>query len=99
MGDDGHTASLFPNSAALNETKHRCAANFAPRLNQWRVTMTAPFLNRSTQVMVLITGSAKAEKIAEVLEGPRLPDKLPIQLIEPASGRLAWIMDAAAAGM
>src|ERR1044071_653885 len=46
MGDDGHTASLFPETAALKETKHRCVANFVPKLNTWRITMSAPFLNR-----------------------------------------------------
>jgi 6-phosphogluconolactonase len=99
MGDDGHTASLFPHTDALAETKRRCVANFVPKLNKWRLTLTAPFLNRSEQVLILATGTAKAVRVAEVLEGPRVPDELPIQLIQPVSGRLTWIMDAAAAGM
>jgi 6-phosphogluconolactonase len=99
MGDDGHTASLFPHTEALKETKHRCIANFVPKLNTWRVTMSAPFLNKSRQVLILVNGQGKAARIAEVLEGPPLPDDLPIQRIAPASGRLVWIMDAAAAGM
>jgi 6-phosphogluconolactonase len=99
MGDDGHTASLFPHTDALKESKRRCVANFVPRLNRWRLTLTAPFLNRSEQVLVLATGAAKAGRVAEVLEGPRVPDELPIQLIQPRSGRLTWIMDAPAAGM
>ena len=99
MGDDGHTASLFPHTDALAETKRLCVANFVPRKNAWRVALTAPFLNRSEQVLILATGAAKAVRVAEVLEGPRVPDELPIQLIQPLSGRLTWIMDAAAAGM
>jgi 6-phosphogluconolactonase len=99
MGDDGHTASLFPGSAALNETQHRCVANFVPKLNTWRITMTAPFINRAAEVMVLVEGAAKAARVAEVLHGPRDPQRLPIQLIDPQPGRMLWIMDTAAAGM
>jgi 6-phosphogluconolactonase len=99
MGDDGHTASLFPGTAALNETHHRCVANFVPQLKTWRLTMTAPFINRAAEVMILVAGAAKAQRLAEVLEGPRDPQRLPIQLIQPNPGRLLWIMDRAAAGM
>ena len=98
-GDDGHTASLFPHTEALKEVKHRCVANFAPKLNKWRVTMSAPFLNRSQEVLILVTGAGKAARVAEVLEGPQVPDDLPIQRIKPTQGRLVWIMDVAAAGM
>jgi 6-phosphogluconolactonase len=99
MGDDGHTASLFPHTEALKERDHRCVANFVPKLKTWRLTLSAPFINRSEQVMVLVAGEEKAARAKEVLEGPREPERLPIQLIEPASGQLLWIMDAGAAGM
>jgi 6-phosphogluconolactonase len=99
MGDDGHTASLFPETEALDETKHRCVANFVPKLNTWRLTLTAPFINRSAQVIVLVSGASKAQRLQEVLEGPPDPRRLPVQLIKPASGRLTWLVDAAAAGM
>ena len=99
MGDDGHTASLFPGTAALGETKHRCVANRVDKLNTWRITLTAPFINRSRQVMVLVTGASKRQRLAEVLEGPRDPQRLPVQLIDPAAGRITWLVDAAAAGM
>jgi 6-phosphogluconolactonase len=98
MGDDGHTASLFPGMAALNETHHRCTSNFVPKLDAWRVTMTYPFLNGAATVMVLVVGAAKAKRIAEVLHGPRDVQRLPIQGIEPASGKLTWLIDAMAAG-
>ena len=99
MGEDGHTASLFPGTAAVNEAKHRCVANFVPKLNTWRLTLTAPFINRSREVIVLVAGASKAKVLAEVLEGPRDPQRLPVQLIAPASGKLSWLIDAAAAGM
>jgi 6-phosphogluconolactonase len=99
MGDDGHTASLFPETEALDETKHRCVANFVPKLNTWRLTLTAPLINRSAQVILLVGGASKAQRLQEVLEGPPDPRRLPVQLIKPASGRLTWLVDAAAAGM
>jgi len=99
MGDDGHTASLFPGTAALSETKHRAVGNYVEKLKTWRITLTAPFINRAGEILILVSGASKAQRLAEVLEGPRDPQRLPIQLINPASGRLAWLVDAAAAGM
>jgi 6-phosphogluconolactonase len=102
MGEDGHTASLFPGTAAVSETKHRCVANYAEKSTtgkSWRLTLTAAFMNRSREVIVLVAGTAKAKVLAEVLEGPRDPQRLPIQLIQPANGKLSWLTDAAAAGM
>jgi 6-phosphogluconolactonase len=98
MGDDGHTASLFPGSAALRETRELCVANFVQKFGVWRITMSAAFINRSDQVIVLVSGAGKAARVAEVLDGPRDPVRLPIQLIDPNPGRLLWLMDAAAAG-
>jgi 6-phosphogluconolactonase len=99
MGDDAHTASLFPGTAALNEAKHRCVANYVDKLSAWRITLTAPFINRAKDVVILVAGASKAQRLAEVLEGPRDPQRLPIQLINPTQGHLAWLVDAAAAGM
>lgn len=98
MGDDGHTASLFPGTAALDEAHHRCVANPVPQLNTTRLTMTYPFLNRAAAVIALVTGTGKAGRLAEVLEGPRDLHRLPIQGIAPA-GTMTWLLDAAAAGM
>jgi 6-phosphogluconolactonase len=99
MGADGHTASLFPNTEALKEQKHRCVANHVPQLNTWRLTLSAPFINRAANVIVLVTGAEKAARIVEVLEGEPDPQRLPIQLITPTHGRMTWLLDAAAAGM
>ena len=99
MGEDGHTASLFPHTKALTETHHRCVANYVEKLNAWRITMSAVFLNRSAQVAVLVTGAAKAPRVQEVFEGEPDPQRLPIQLIDPPAGQMIWLMDAAAVGM
>jgi 6-phosphogluconolactonase len=99
LGPDGHTASLFPHTAALSETRHRCVANRVPKVNAWRLTLTFPFINRSREVLVLVTGAGKAARVQQALEGPREPQELPIQGVGPASGRLMWLLDAAAAGM
>jgi 6-phosphogluconolactonase len=99
MGPDGHTGSLFPGTEALTETKHRCVAIFVTKLNMWRITMTAPFINRAKNVMVLVAGEEKKERLREVLEGPRDVQRMPIQLIAPVSGSLVWLLDSAAAGM
>jgi 6-phosphogluconolactonase len=102
MGEDGHTLSLFPGTAAVSETHHRCVANYAENSTtgkSWRITLTAPFVNRSRDVMVLVAGANKAETLSQVLEGPRDLQRWPIQLIQPASGRMTWLLDAPAAGM
>jgi 6-phosphogluconolactonase len=100
MGDDGHTASLFPHTPAIKETHHRCVAQFVEKSTtgpSWRITLTAPFINRSAVVLALVTGASKAARLKEVLHGPRDPDRLPIQLIQPSPGRLEWLLDTAAA--
>jgi 6-phosphogluconolactonase len=101
MGDDGHTASLFPGTAAINETHHRVVAHYVENSTtgkSWRITTTAPFINRSKRILVLLTGAGKAGRLKEVLTGPREPNRLPIQLIEPAAGgTMTWLLDTGAA--
>lgn len=102
MGDDGHTASLFPMTGAVDETAHRCVANhvpydYIPAGTNWRVTMTASFINRSKNVMFVVTGASKASRINQVLTGPRDVRLLPAQLIAPSDGTLTWLMDEPAA--
>jgi 6-phosphogluconolactonase len=100
MGPDGHTLSLFPGSTAVSETKHRCVSNWVEKFKTFRVTMSAPFVNKAKQVMVVVGGLDKKQRMKEVLEGPYNPTLLPIQLIDPASngGELLWLTDKAAAG-
>lgn len=97
MGPDGHTASLFPHTPALAPTVHWVLANHVPKLNANRMTMTPTLLNRAKTVCFLVAGADKAEALYEVLEGPRDPERLPAQLIQPESGNLYWFVDEAAA--
>lgn len=97
MGDDGHTASLFPHTAALEEITRLVVANHVPQKDTWRITLTAPVINNARDVAFLIEGSAKTDVLAEVLTGPRDPDRLPSQLIRPISGKLSFFLDNVAA--
>jgi len=97
MGPDGHTASLFPLTGALKETRRWVVANYVPKLNAHRLTLTRPILNRAAQVMFLIVGPDKAKPLAEVLEGPPDPERLPSQFIQPGPGRLLFLADTEAA--
>jgi 6-phosphogluconolactonase len=104
MGDDGHTASLFPGTVALHETEHRCVANhvphdYIPAGTNWRLTLTYPFINRSQQIAIMVTGESKAQRVQEVLEGEEDIERLPIQGVKPDPGTLTWYLDVAAAGM
>ncbi|MGH7222247.1 MAG: 6-phosphogluconolactonase, partial [Gemmataceae bacterium] len=96
MGPDGHTASLFPHTGALSERQRWVAPNRVPQLNTQRVTLTRPILNRGREVLFLVAGADKAERLAEVLAGPADPKRLPSQSIQP-SGQLVWFVDGAAA--
>jgi 6-phosphogluconolactonase len=97
MGADGHTASLFPHTAALGERQRWVVANHVPKLGTNRVTMTWPILNRAAHVFFLVVGGDKATVLREVLEGPPDVGRLPSQGIRPETGRLLWICDRSAA--
>ena len=97
MGDDGHTASLFPGTAALHEHEALALANHVSKFDSWRLTLTVPVINAARTVAFLIGGSGKAATLAAVLEGGRQPYQLPSQLIEPVEGRLLWLIDRDAA--
>ena len=97
MGDDGHTASLFPNTSAPEEQRAWAVANWVEKLDAWRVTLTVPAINGARCVLFTVTGAGKAERLAEILKGERDPTRLPSQLIEPSDGKLEWFVDRAAA--
>jgi 6-phosphogluconolactonase len=97
MGDDGHTASLFPHTQAINEVGRLTVANHVPQKDTWRITLTWPVINTSAEVVFVIAGQDKAAVLAEVLNGPRDPERLPSQLIRPANGKLLFLLDEAAA--
>jgi 6-phosphogluconolactonase len=97
MGDDGHTASLFPQTEALAVTDRLVVANYVPKLGVNRITLTAPVLNSAAQVAFLVAGPDKAPALAAVREGPRDPERYPSQMIAPTNGELWWFVDRAAA--
>jgi 6-phosphogluconolactonase len=97
VGDNGHTASLFPGTAALRETARWVVAQYVEVMTTWRVTFTAPLINAARHVAFLAEGAGKAQMLWNVLEGPYQPDVWPSQLIQPVSGELHWLVDAAAA--
>ena len=97
MGPDGHTASLFPQTAALDEMGRLVVANHVAQKETWRITLTWPVINQAGEVAFEVEGAGKAEILAEVLTGPRDPERLPSQLIRPASGKLLFLLDEAAA--
>lgn len=99
MGPDGHTASLFPGTAALHEMSRLVTANHVPQLDTWRITLTWPVINHASSVFFLIAGEDKAERVREVFMGPRDPERLPSQLIWPSSGILTLFLDKAAAAL
>lgn len=93
LGENGHTASLFPGTAVLNEQKLWSADVFVAEQNLHRVTLTAPAINMASKVAFLVSGTPKASVLKEVLEGPSDPQQLPAQLIRPVDGRLIWLVD------
>lgn len=97
MGDDGHTASLFPGRAAVHERARWAAADFIEAVGMWRVTLTPVVINAARAVSFVVSGAAKAERLHDVLEGPRAPERLPAQVIRPTRGHLTWLVDEAAA--
>ena len=97
MGDDGHTASLFPHTAAINEMARLVVANHVPQKDTWRISLTWPVINTAAEVAFEIVGAGKAGILAQVLTGPRDPETLPSQLIRPSNGKLLFLLDEAAA--
>jgi len=97
MGDDGHTASLFPHTQALFAMVPLVVANHVPQKDTWRVTLTWPVINRARRVAFLIEGAGKAQVLHDVVQGPYDPESKPSQLIRPDSGKLTFLLDAAAA--
>ena len=97
MGDDGHTASLFPHTEALNEMSRLVVPNHVPQKDAWRITLTWPVINQGMEVAFLIEGAGKAQVLHDVFLGPYQPDTHPSQLIRPASGQLTLLLDQAAA--
>jgi 6-phosphogluconolactonase len=97
LGPDGHTASLFPSSAALHEKSRLVVANWVEKLKTSRITLTLPVLNAARCVAFLVSGTDKAPALHEVLEGTAPADQYPAKLVQPTDGKLIWLIDRAAA--
>jgi 6-phosphogluconolactonase len=89
LGDDGHTASLFPGTAALEETTRRVVANFVPKLNAWRLTFTFPLINHARHVCFLVNANKQAKLIDRVIKGDL---QFPASRVNPTAGELTWII-------
>ena len=94
IGTDGHTASIFPGSEVLHETKRLVAAPWVEKLNTYRITMTLPLINNAASVLFLVSGAEKAEIVRDVLQGPK---QYPAQYVNPSEGQLLWLLDKDAA--
>jgi 6-phosphogluconolactonase len=94
LGADGHTASLFPGSAAVEATEGRYVANWVESMSSWRLTATLHYLQAATELAFVVTGSGKAEAVAAVLGGE---SSLPAALVARGASSVTWFLDAAAA--
>jgi len=95
LGPDGHTASLFPGTAAVNENNRLVVANWVEKFHTFRITFTLPVLNHAACDMFLVSGAEKADIVREVLVNKNAD--LPSQKVHPENGRLLWLLDAVAA--
>ena len=99
MGPEGHTASLFPGTKALQEERRLVVSNWVGKLYTDRITLTPPVLNNAARVIFMVHGEEKAPALKAVLEGPYEPEQLPAQLIRPKLGKVLWLVDPSAASM
>jgi 6-phosphogluconolactonase len=89
VGDDGHTASLFPATPALNEGTQRVVANFVPKLNAWRITFTFPLINHARNVCFLVNAKKQPDLIEKIINGDT---QYPAARVNPTAGKLTWIL-------
>jgi 6-phosphogluconolactonase len=94
MGPDGHTASIYPDTDALDHTERWVIPVDVPSLGAKRITMTPTLINRAHFIIFIVTGKAKADVVHDVLQGPRNPRHCPAQLIHPLTGEVIWFADA-----
>ena len=99
LGDNRHTASLFPGDPAIHETQRMVVAVEVDAEPPKRLSFTPPVINNALRVMFLVAGQGKAAAVKDVLEGPRDPDKFPAQIVAPPTGEVIWLLDKAAASL
>jgi 6-phosphogluconolactonase len=98
LGEDGHTASLFPGTRAIHESARWVVGYYVDPQKGWRITLTPPAINTARMVVFIVTGAGKASVLRSILEGPDRPDTLPAQIVRPDGGELLWMLDREAAG-
>ncbi len=98
MGDDGHTASLFPGTGATGVADRHATTVYVPKLDTWRVSLTLPVLNAAREVHVLVAGADKADMMRRVVDYADSTEDLPITMVRPSDGTMYWFVDEAAAG-
>jgi 6-phosphogluconolactonase len=99
LGEDGHTASLFPGTPAIREPARWVAGHYVDAQKGWRITLTPPVINAARTVVFIAAGAGKSVVLKEILEGPFRPDTLPAQIVRPAGGDLVWLLDREAAAL
>ncbi len=97
LGDDAHTASLFPHTSVLQEKDSLVKALYIEKVKMNRITLTAPCINQAAAIAFLVYGPSKAEAVQHILEGEQNIQEYPAQLIRPNGGSLHWFLDEAAA--
>jgi 6-phosphogluconolactonase len=97
LGEDGHTASLFPRSAGLQEQSRLVVANWVEKLQGYRITLTFPVLNHAAEDLFLVSGESKSQVMREIFGPAPKQAAYPAQMVHPQDGRLLWVADKAAA--
>ncbi len=97
LGDDGHTASMFPGTQAMHETERLVVLVWVEKFKTNRITTTPVVLNNAAEVQFLVAGASKRDVVPQVIRGPYEPDRLPSQTVRPSPGVLRWLLDKEAA--
>jgi 6-phosphogluconolactonase len=99
LGNDGHTASLFPGTRAVREAVRWVIGHYVDEQAGWRISLTPPVINAAREVIFIVAGAAKAPVLRDILEGPSRPDVLPAQVVRPGGGEPLWLLDRNAAAL
>jgi 6-phosphogluconolactonase len=99
LGEDGHTASLFPGTRAIRESARWVLGHYVDAQKGWRITLTPLAINAARKVVFIVAGAGKASVLRDILEGPHRPDFLPAQVVRPNGGELLWMLDRDAAAL
>ena len=99
LGDDGHVASIFPGNLPLMKSNSPCAVTTHPVTGQLRITLTGNSINNARRIFILVTGIAKSQRIAEIMNNKKEAKKLPAYYVNPVDGQLTWYLDVDAASL